>query len=54
MANSEAPPETRFVCPFCERTFDRPRSACVHCDSTLVVPLEEQSVYESILPMCGK
>ncbi|MGB9930562.1 hypothetical protein [Haloarcula amylolytica] len=43
-----------FVCPFCERTFDQPRSVCLNCDSTVVVPLEDQSVYDSILQMCEK
>jgi len=43
-----------FVCPFCERTFDQPRSVCLKCDSTVVVPLEDQSVYDSILQMCEK
>ncbi|SDW32363.1 hypothetical protein SAMN05443574_102420 [Haloarcula vallismortis] len=44
---------TVFVCPFCERTFDQPQSVCRNCDSTVVVPLEDQSVYDSILQMCG-
>ncbi|WP_191906187.1 MULTISPECIES: hypothetical protein [unclassified Haloarcula] len=43
-----------FVCPFCERTFDRPESACVSCGSTVVVPLEDRVAYEDILPMCGR
>jgi hypothetical protein len=43
-----------FVCPFCERTFDRSRSICINCDSTVVVPLEDQTVYDSILQMCEK
>ncbi|MFC6863225.1 hypothetical protein ACFQGE_07090 [Halomicroarcula sp. GCM10025817] len=54
MSTTATPPRTRYVCPLCERTFDRPHASCPHCDSTLVVPLENRSVYASILPMCGK
>jgi hypothetical protein len=44
---------SQFVCPFCEWTFDRSLTACDNCDSTVVVSLESQTVYDSILPMCG-
>lgn len=47
-----SPPE--FVCPFCEQTFEIQRQTCPECDSTLVVPLEDRTVYETILPMCGR
>ncbi|WP_162413557.1 hypothetical protein [Haloarcula salina] len=50
---SETSP-SRFVCPLCERTFDRPRSACTHCGSTVVVPLDDGTVYDSVLSMCGR
>lgn len=43
-----------FVCPFCEQTFDSHRQTCPECDSTVVVPIEDQFVYETILPMCGR
>ena len=45
---------SKFVCPLCEWTFGGPQSTCSHCDSTVVVPLEYQSVYDSILQMCDK
>ncbi len=54
MPLSETPDPVRFVCPFCERTFGRPQSVCDSCDSTVVVSVESQSVYDSILPMCGR
>jgi len=45
---------SRFVCPLCERTFDQARSACDHCGSTVVVPLDDGTVYDSVLSMCGR
>ncbi|MDS0254945.1 hypothetical protein [Haloarcula argentinensis] len=45
---------SQFVCPFCEQTFDQSRAACDNCDSTVVVSLESRSVYDTILPMCGR
>jgi len=52
MSRTDTAGTSLFVCPFCERTFDRSRTACSNCDSTVVLPLESQSVYDSILPMC--
>ncbi|GAA5431771.1 hypothetical protein Hjap01_01235 [Haloarcula japonica] len=54
MSNAQPTGASVFVCPFCERTFDRPQSVCDSCDSTVVVSVESQSVYDSILPMCGR
>lgn len=54
MSKAESADVSVFVCPFCERTFDQSRSVCPNCDSTVVVPLEDQSVYDSILQMCGE
>ncbi len=52
MSLSETTSTALFVCPFCEQMFDRPQSVCDSCDSTVVVPIESQSVYDSILSMC--
>lgn len=42
-----------FVCPFCETTFPSQRRVCSECEGTLVVPVDESEVYETVLPMCG-
>lgn len=42
-----------FVCPFCETTFSTARRSCSRCGGTLVVPVDETEVYETVLPMCG-
>ncbi|WP_158598759.1 hypothetical protein [Haloarcula sp. Atlit-120R] len=54
MSGTDTAGASRFVCPFCERTFKRSRTACSNCGSTVVLPLESQSAYDSILAMCGK
>lgn len=54
MAESDTAGASPFLCPFCEQTFDRLQSMCPDCNSTVVVPPENQSVYDSILPMCGR
>lgn len=54
MSRTDTAGTSPFVCPFCERTFDQPQSGCRNCDSTVVVPLEDQSAYDSILQMCRK
>ncbi|WP_171814234.1 hypothetical protein [Haloarcula marismortui] len=53
MSNAHPTGVSVFVCPFCEQTFDQPQSTCANCDSTVVVPLENQFVYRDILSMCG-
>ncbi|NLV05015.1 hypothetical protein [Haloarcula rubripromontorii] len=54
MSRPETAGTSLFVCPFCERTFEQSLTACSNCDSTVVLPLECQSAYDSILSMCRK
>lgn len=44
--------ESRFVCPLCGTGFDTDRRCCTRCSSTIVVPVGERQVYETILPLC--
>lgn len=57
-AVTQAPPgrtasHGQFVCPLCETAFSSPRRSCSRCHGTLVVPVDESEVYETVLPMCG-
>lgn len=42
-----------FACPFCGTTYYVRKLACSRCDGNLVVPIEDEWVYEEILPLCG-
>ena len=54
MATVDSVGTTRYVCPLCERTFGSRLNSCPDCDSTLVVPIEDGTVYATVLPMCGR
>lgn len=41
------------VCPFCGKTFENKRPNCTSCGSIPLVSIDDQTVYETILPMCG-
>lgn len=42
-----------YVCPFCGMTFVAARTGCPSCDGNLVVSIDDRTVYETILPLCG-
>lgn len=59
-ANTGGPPgattsaASAFVCPLCGTTFDDDRQSCTGCGGNLVVPVDDGSIYETILPLCGR
>lgn len=48
-----SPSASGYVCPLCGTTFDDDRQSCTNCGGNLVVLIDDGSVYETILPMCG-
>ena len=43
-----------FVCPFCGTTSDGVDGrTCARCGGTPVVPVDDSTVYETVVPACG-
>ena len=51
-SGTNSPDDSTFVCPFCGTRFDEERRTCGACASNLVVPVDDGTVYETIMAMC--